>query len=159
MFNTAGTFNLFDFIVTVTEFRVRSSEDPELTEPRWRAQIETLRHITIATRTASNLITLEKFVMDFILLDNPATTVQEFCKRRDAGYRTAVTREIYDYFLEVLPPAFMHKQIKLMDGTARVVDFGFAEGWENVTVFWCERKPFQPARYFAEPTNIMNPNR
>ena len=53
-----------------------------------------------------------------------------------------VSKEKYYYYLEVLPPIHYGKNVRLVDGTTRDVDFGFAEGWERVMAFWKDGDKF-----------------
>lgn len=63
-----------------------------------------------------------------------------------------IGQEIYDYFLEVLPPVYMGRKAKVIDGQDHYVDFGFAEGAEPITAFWSLSGP----RYFCQRTAEMN---
>ncbi len=86
------------------------------------------------------------------------TDIKEFCALRDAGSIVEIDEEMYYYFLEVLPPAWMNKTVTMPDGRTQYTSFGFAEGWEKVTAFWSTKTNGQ-RHYFAQQTNILNPNR
>lgn len=57
--------------------------------------------------------------------------------------------EMYYYWLEVLPPAWMNRSISTPVGPRRT--FGFAEGEEKVVAFWT-----QAGRYFGWQTDVIN---
>ncbi len=61
---------------------------------------------------------------------------QEFLAERNAGHVCQIDEEMFYYWLEVLPPAFMQRETTLIDGTRKWVAFGFAEGAERITAFW-----------------------
>jgi hypothetical protein len=82
-----------------------------------------------------------------------ADTMQSFLVLRDQGRPFRVTAELYDYFLEVLPPAWMNAVKVMLDGSTRRCDFGFAEGWEYVVSFWKDDK----GECWAWLTNELNP--
>lgn len=48
---------------------------------------------------------------------------------------------VYFYWLEVLPPVYMHKA-KNVGGTLRRCEFGFVEGADKITDFWREGERF-----------------
>ena len=62
-----------------------------------------------------------------------------------------VTEEIFDYFLEVLPPVFMGRIVTLPNGTRQYASFGFAEGAENIRAFWSKG-----GRFFCCQLETMN---
>ncbi len=64
-----------------------------------------------------------------------------------------VDEEMFWYFLEVLPPVYMSKDVTLPNGDKIHASFGFAEGYEKVKAFWKKG-----GRYFACQTREMNPN-
>lgn len=70
----------------------------------------------------------------------------------NSGKKVRIDREIFDYFLEVLPPVHMGYVAKFADGTERRVTFGFAEGAELVKAFWKEN-----GDYYAQQTIEKNP--
>lgn len=53
-----------------------------------------------------------------------------------SGNVVEIDREMYDYFLGVLPPVYMGRRVTLPDGREVWADFGFAEGWDCITAFW-----------------------
>jgi hypothetical protein len=77
---------------------------------------------------------------------------QETLNGLSSGKAVEVTPEVWDYFLEVLPPVFMGKKIKLEDGTEVAASFGFAEGAEKIKAFWQK-----DGKYFAGQTGVINP--
>ena len=78
--------------------------------------------------------------------------LDEFIAAKHSGNTLEVDRDIFDYFLEVLPPIFMDKTI---DG--RRYSFGFAEGAESVVGFWHEGTG-DDERYFCRDLHMMNPH-
>lgn len=72
----------------------------------------------------------------------------EFVRERSTGKRLEIDEEMFYYWLEVLPPAFMQRETTLADGTRRWVSFGFAEGPERVTAFWGK-----DGKFFAQYCN------
>jgi len=73
-----------------------------------------------------------------------------------SGAVIEIDQDVYWYFLEVLPPAYMGKTITLPDGQR--ADYGFAEGYEPVTAFWQVGANASPTRqYFCVRTQEMNP--
>jgi len=81
---------------------------------------------------------------------------QEFIRVMHSGQPFEVDEEMWEYWLEVLPPVLMNKEITFMpghEGHPVKVDFGFAEGNEQVTVFW--RSP-DGKRYFGQRTARVN---
>jgi hypothetical protein len=99
-------------------------------------------------------------------MNAPTTIVYElepialFCAARDTGAVVEITRELFDYFLDVLPPVRMHYSAPILDANGvpgRVsADFGFAEGAETITAFWHGFGPLK-GRFFAQRTTQMNP--
>ena len=75
----------------------------------------------------------------------------EFITAMHSEQRFECDRDMYWYWLEVLPPAWMNRTITL-DGVPTLTHFGFAEGYDVVTAFWK-----QSGRYYGQRTNIMNP--
>lgn len=65
----------------------------------------------------------------------------------DDGKRREVTKEDFDYFLDVLPPAAMGFR-----WNGEKWAFGFAEGADYVYAFKKEG-----GRYYAQKTTLMNP--
>jgi hypothetical protein len=65
--------------------------------------------------------------------------------------RIEIDQEVFDYFLEVLPPVYMGRRITLPGGARCHATFGFAEGTEEITAFWREGD-----RFFCQRTHEMN---
>ncbi len=68
---------------------------------------------------------------------------QEMLDAMHSGRTIEIGEDVFDYFLEVLPPVYMHARRIVGDGAERRerrVSFGFAEGAEPITAFWCEGK-------------------
>lgn len=81
----------------------------------------------------------------------------EFIQAMHSGGQFECDEEMYFYWLEVLPPIFMYKNIDYLpghEGHHMWVDFGFAEGWEPITVFWQDP---QKTRFFGQRTTKINP--
>ena len=57
----------------------------------------------------------------------------------ESGATIEITEGTFDYFLNVLPPAYMNRAM-LIDGVTRRVTFGFAEGCEPIVAFWSTRR-------------------
>jgi hypothetical protein len=55
------------------------------------------------------------------------------------GKPIQVSEEVYYYFLEVLPPVHMRKQVTIANGEQHIAAFGFAEGDETPVAFWVRR--------------------
>lgn len=67
------------------------------------------------------------------------------------GERAVVSEGLADEFLDMLPPAFMHRTVKLVGGEIVYAAFGIGEGeGDNVPIiaFWPDR--LNRGRYFAE---------
>ncbi len=75
----------------------------------------------------------------------------EFLTAMHSGERFECDREMYDYWLGVLPPAWMDKTL-MFGGESIRTHFGFCEGHDFVTAFWT-----LGGRYFGQHTSIMNP--
>jgi len=58
-----------------------------------------------------------------------------FIEARESGATLAIDEEMFYYWLEVLPPVYMNKDVNI-NGAVRRCDFGFAEGCEPITDFW-----------------------
>lgn len=80
----------------------------------------------------------------------------KFLTARDAGERVEVDVEMFDYFLDVLPPVYMSRMATLPDGMQVRATYGMAEGWEPITAFWRERGDDGELRYFAQRTAEIN---
>lgn len=73
-----------------------------------------------------------------------------------SGEVIEIDAEMFDYWLNVLPPKGMYEQVTIK-GVSRRADFLQAEGWEELTAFWTEGRG-EGARYFCQRTDIMNPD-
>lgn len=65
-----------------------------------------------------------------------------------------IDEEIFDYFLGVLPPVFTNRKMTLpgdINGQLHYIDFGFAEGTEEIKLFW-----HTADRYFAVQSDEIN---
>lgn len=71
------------------------------------------------------------------------------------GERVEIDEEMFMYWLEVLPPVYMRRNVTLPDGKCIVAAFGFAEGAEKITAFWTERIDGQK-HIFCQRTNEMH---
>ena len=95
-----------------------------------------------------------EFVPDKIL---PLSEQQELRRKEWDGFIAAMhsgevfecDQEMYYYWLEVLPPAYLKNPVTLPNGEQVRADFGFAEGPELITVFWRKGE-----RFFGCRTNI-----
>lgn len=76
-----------------------------------------------------------------------------FIAAMHSGQPFECDEEMWYYWLEVLPPAWMRRQVVLPDGTRVLAAFGFAEGAEQVTAFY--RKD---GRFCGCRTSEMNPH-
>ncbi len=77
-----------------------------------------------------------------------------------SGQKIEIDEEVFDYWLEVLPPVYMGKRVTLPGGEVVHATFGFAEGAEQVTAFWTNGPRHQegnPRRFFCQRTEEMNP--
>ncbi len=54
----------------------------------------------------------------------------------NAGEVVEVDDEDFWYFLECLPPPFMSRWVKLMNGDTVHADFGFVEGADRIIAFY-----------------------
>ena len=72
----------------------------------------------------------------------------------DSDQTIEITRDTYEYFLEVLPPVYLLRTVAI-DGHPRIVDFGFADGCERITAFWREQRNGE-TRYFCQRTCQLN---
>ena len=82
----------------------------------------------------------------------PHAQWNELIAAMHSGRVIEVEAETYNYFLEVLPPVYIGRKIKLPSGE-RVVDFGFAEGCEPITAFWSTG-----GRFYCQRTAEVNLN-
>ena len=78
-------------------------------------------------------------------------TFKEFIDARERGELCQIDEYLYRYFLDVLPPRFMRRMVKLVSGREVYADFGFAEGADRITAFWS----FAGA-YFAQHTTLFS---
>ena len=69
--------------------------------------------------------------------------------------RIEITQKDFDYYLGVLPPVSFNKTYMLPDDTGKMrpveTQFGFAEGFEEITAFWMEGD-----RFYCQKTGRMN---
>ena len=63
-----------------------------------------------------------------------------------------IDEDSFDYYLYVLPPVHMGKNVVLPNGRGVRASFGFAEGFEEITVFWGSA-----GRFFGCRTKTINP--
>lgn len=80
---------------------------------------------------------------------------QEFVAARDRGELCVIDEEMYMYWLEVLPPVFMFRDVELINGRKVRAGFGFAEGAERVTAFWEEIQP-QGSIHYAQHSTLVS---
>ena len=74
-----------------------------------------------------------------------------------SGRTVEITHDIWERFLNVLPPVFEHETFNV-GGRMRRVDFCSAEGDDTVTAFWREREG-AAVRYFCQHMHdVWNPN-
>ena len=96
--------------------------------------------------------------MDEIEIFDLATTHgerwKEFLAARDRGERLQIDLEMFDYWLNVLPPQFMGRLVRLADGQECYADFGFAEGLEPVIAFFSSPGR-NPSRFYCQRTARM----
>lgn len=69
----------------------------------------------------------------------------------DTGKPFQVDAETFDYFLGVLPPVYMSREVELPDWRTVRAAFGFADGAERIVAFWRHG-----AEYWACRTNEWN---
>lgn len=80
---------------------------------------------------------------------------KEYVEAVNAGLVCRIDENIFDYFLEVLPPVYMDKIKDVeIDGVKypKRCSFGFAEGWEAVIDFWRA-----DGAYYAKKSKRLNP--
>jgi hypothetical protein len=85
-----------------------------------------------------------------------ANDFKEFVAANRAGNLCAIDAEMFDYWLGVLPPVFMGREVTLVTGRKVRADFGFAEGAERVTAFWSMEEPQGTVYYYAQHTTMVN---
>jgi hypothetical protein len=78
----------------------------------------------------------------------------EFVKAMRSGTPVKITEEIFNNFLDVLPPVHMRYNAKLPGGRIVQASYGFAEGYEQVVAFWQDKKDKQ---YYCCRTEEWNP--
>ena len=101
---------------------------------------------------------------------------KEFIAVMQSGQRFEIDEKMFYYWLEVLPPVFMNREIDYLpghevnvrksnvcqveidylpghEGRRQRVDFGFAEGAEAITVFW---RDLEKRRFYGQRTNKIN---
>jgi len=79
-------------------------------------------------------------------------TNKEFIQAIEEGKECEIDEEIFDYYLDVLPPAAMGSTVTLVDGRKVNVPFCFAEGAMNMIAFWSK-----DGKYYAQQTVNFNP--
>lgn len=77
-------------------------------------------------------------------------------KALNEGQRCQINDEIFDYFLDVLPPKFMGQVVELVDGERIRASFGFAEGAMQVIAFWRRTVVDGQAQYFAQQSKVWS---
>lgn len=75
-----------------------------------------------------------------------------FISAKNAGERCQIDEDIFMYFLEVLPPVYMFRDVELSPGVTKHVSFGFAEGAEPICAFWRG----QGGTFFCQMTGEVN---
>lgn len=75
-----------------------------------------------------------------------------FIAAKNAGERCQIDEDMFLYWLEVLPPVYMYREVTLPDGTRVRASFGFAEGAEPICAFW--RGP--GGTFWCQQTKEMN---
>ncbi|GEM_PF-5706784 len=76
---------------------------------------------------------------------------KEFVAALRSGRTLEIDGEMFMYWLEVLPPIYMHEEIEI-EGRKVFCSFGFAEGREYITDFWKEN-----GKLFCKRSNRINP--
>lgn len=77
---------------------------------------------------------------------------KEMLEAMDSGKQVEVGEDVFDYFLEVLPPVFMFKKFTFKDGQTVKASYGFAEGCEPIRVFWSEG-----GKSYCRKSEVLNP--
>jgi len=67
--------------------------------------------------------------------DQTPESWKEFIRLLDNCEIVQIDESMFYYWLEVLPPVYMHKD-QLIDGVSRFCSFGFCEGSDYVIDFW-----------------------
>ena len=68
-----------------------------------------------------------------------------------AGNIAEVSEDDFEEMLDVLPPAYMHKTVKLMNGETVNSDYGFVEGADRVTAFFK-----RDGKFYAAGTTLFS---
>ena len=79
------------------------------------------------------------------------TQRDEFVAAMSSRLPFEIDAESWYYWLEVLPPVYMGRTVKLPSGKTVRASFGFAEGEEAITAFW-----EHDGRYYACGTDEIN---
>ena len=74
---------------------------------------------------------------------------QAFIHALRHGERCEVTYEVWEHFLESVPPRFQNRYFAI-DGETRHVDFGTGEGGDPTTYFWRNNYKSNETRYFCQ---------
>ena len=74
-----------------------------------------------------------------------------FLEAMHSGQPFEMDEESWYYWLEVLPPVYMGRTVKLPSGEKVRASFGFAEGEEHITAFWK-----QGGKFMGCQTNQLN---
>ena len=75
---------------------------------------------------------------------------KDFIEAFNSGRTLEIDQEMFMYWLEVLPPIYMHEVIEI-EGVRKFCDFGFAEGLEPIKDFWKVGN-----RFFCKKSERMN---
>ncbi len=71
----------------------------------------------------------------------------------EKGTRCEVNGDLFEYYLDILPPVFMGSMVTLVDGTRQYAMFGFCEGDMSANnkpiAFWKS-----DGRFFAQLANV-----
>lgn len=67
---------------------------------------------------------------------NFETDREEFLRSMHSGAPFEMDEESWYYWLEVLPPVYMSRDVQLPNGDRVHASFGFAEGYDQITAFW-----------------------
>jgi hypothetical protein len=82
----------------------------------------------------------------------------EFIEAMGSGQRFEVDEEMFDYWMDVLPPVLMNQNILFFPGRKGIptpVSFGFAEGADYITVFWVDGPKEGPKHFYGQRTDKM----
>jgi hypothetical protein len=93
------------------------------------------------------------FTYDDVMAGGNAENRALYFQKLDEREVVEVDEELFDYFLNVLPPVNMGERIGILGFHPNIrSDFGFAEGAENITYFFS-----RDGRHFAWQSGMMNP--